>query len=146
MSASRNVEFYLTIAAIPITILILAVAAVWTRREIRIGMIANILLYFAALAYFLFKLVRIYQPDRMVAYLPVRTSLTIFAVLTIILILLTIANACVCMYNFDKGLKPFVTRRKLIGADEKQTDNFTELPDMKHGGPVVPQPSRMTID
>ncbi|KFY21662.1 hypothetical protein V493_07221 [Pseudogymnoascus sp. VKM F-4281 (FW-2241)] len=146
VSASRNVEFYLTIAAIPITILILAVAAVWTRREIRIGMIANILLYFAALAYFLFKLVRIYQPDRMVAYLPVRTSLTIFAVLTIILILLTIANACVCMYNFDKGLKPFVTRRKLIGADEKQTDNFTELPDMKHGGPVAPQPSRMTID
>jgi hypothetical protein len=49
------------------------------------------------------------------------------------------------MHNFDKGLKPFVTRRKLIGGDEK-TDNFTELPDMKHGGPVAPLPSRMTID
>ncbi|KFX98166.1 hypothetical protein V495_03893 [Pseudogymnoascus sp. VKM F-4514 (FW-929)] len=145
VSSSQNVEFYLTIAAIPITIVILAMAAIWTRREIKIGMIVNILLYFAALAYFLFKLVRIYQPSRQAQYRPARTSLTIFAVLTIILILLTITNACVCMHNFDKGLKPFVTRRKLIGGDEK-TDNFTELPDMKHGGPVAPLPSRMTID
>lgn len=138
-------EFYLTIAAIPITILILAGAAIWTRREIKIGMIINIVLYFAALAYFLFKLVRIYQPSRQAQYRPARTSLTIFAVLTIILILLTIVNACVCMHNFDKGLKPFVTTRKLIGGDEK-ADNFTELPDMKHGGTAAPQASRMTID
>lgn len=145
VSSSQNVEFYLTIAAIPITIFILAVAAIWTRREIKLGMVVNILLYHAALAYFLFKLVRIYQPGRESQYRPARTSLTIFAVLTIILILLTIVNACVCMHNFDKGLKPFVTRRKIMSGEEK-ADNFTELPDMKHGGPVAPLPTRMTID
>jgi len=120
-------------------------ASVWTRREIKIGMVINIILYHAALAYFLFKLVRIYQPDHRDQYKAAKASLTIFAVLTVILIVLTIVNACVCMHNFDKGLKPFVTRRKIIGDDEKM-DNFTELPDMKHGGPGAPLPSRMTID
>lgn len=140
-----DTEFYLTIAAIPITILILAMAALWTRREIKAGMVITIILYFAALAYFLFKLVRIYQSGSKERYEAARTSLTIFAVLTIILIVLTITNACVCMHNFDKGLKPHVMRRKIIGEQEK-TDNFTELPDMKPGGTGAPQPSRMTID
>jgi len=71
----------------------------------------------------------------------VRTSLTIFAILTVILIVLTIINACVCMANFGKGLKPFVLRRK-IASEEEKAEGMTELPDLKHG----PIPSRMTID
>ncbi len=141
----QETEFYLTCAAIPITIIILALAAVWTRREIAAGMCCTIVLYFCALAYFLFKLVRIYQPSHRSQYDAARTSLTIFAVLTIILIILTIVNACVCMHNFNKGLKPFVTKRKIIGQDEK-TDNFTELPDLKHNGIGQSVQTRMTID
>jgi len=134
-------EFYLTIAAIPVTIIILAMASFWTRREIKFGMVFTIVLYFAGMAYFVFKLVRMYQASHAWQYTPVRTSLTIFAVLTVILIVLTIVNACVCMANFDKGLKPFVLKRKIAGEDEK-IDRMTELPDLKHG----PGPSRMTID
>lgn len=37
-----NVEFYLTIAAIPVTIVILFMAALFTRRENRLGMVAII--------------------------------------------------------------------------------------------------------
>lgn len=103
-------------------------------------MIVVIVLYFAGLAYFIFKLVRMYQPDRENLYKPVRKSLTVFAVLTIILIILTITNAIMCMRNFNKGLKPFVARRK-IGSDEEKLDGMTELPDLKQQ-----IPSRMTID
>jgi hypothetical protein len=139
----NEVEFYLTIAAIPVTILILLMAGYWTRRENVPGMLIIIVLYLAGAAYFIFKLVRIYQAGHSAQYLPVRTSLTIFGVLTLILIILTITNASVCMANFGKGLKPFVLKRK-VGTEEEEKSDFrmNDLPDVKHGQ----LPSRMTID
>jgi hypothetical protein len=140
---TAEVEFYLTIAAIPVTILILVMAGYWTRRENIIGMIFIILLYLAGSAYFIFKLVRIYQPSHELPYETVRTSLTIFGVLTLILIVLTIVNASVCMANFGKGLRPFILKSK-VGAEEEEKVDFrmNDLPDLKHGQ----IPSRMTID
>ncbi|KAI9719450.1 MAG: hypothetical protein M1812_003521 [Candelaria pacifica] len=137
---TADVEFALTVAAIPVTIIILALAAFWTRRENRFGMIVIIFLYFAGLAYFLFKLVRMYQSTHEASYIPARRSLTTFAVITVILIILTIINACVCTANFNKGLKPHIASRKLQSEDEKGT--MTEMPNLAHG----PVPSRMTID
>ncbi|RMZ76404.1 hypothetical protein DV737_g4851, partial [Chaetothyriales sp. CBS 132003] len=55
----RGVEFALTIAAIPVTILILLSAAYFCRNEIMWGTIGVILLYLGGLTYFIFKLVRI---------------------------------------------------------------------------------------
>lgn len=108
-------------------------------------MIGTIFLFFCGLAYFVFKLFRMYQKSKEQGYIPVRKSLTVFAVITIILILLTIVNACICTANFNKGLKPHITKRKIGEADAEKLDNMTELPDLKHGahGPVS---SRMTID
>src|ERR1700722_20383535 len=108
-----EVEYGLTIAAIPVTIGILLMAGFWTRRENSAGMILIMILYLSGTAYFIFKLVRIYQPSHQYQYAPVRISLTIFGVLTIILIALTIINASLCMANFGKGLKPFVLKGKI---------------------------------
>ncbi|PHH75963.1 hypothetical protein CDD80_1925 [Ophiocordyceps camponoti-rufipedis] len=132
-------EFALTIATIPVTICILLAAAYFTRRENKLGMMAVIILYLGGLIYFIFKLVRIYQPAYRLFYLPVRKSLTAFAVITILLILLTIANAVICMGNFDKGLKAhLLTPRRM---DEKPDAHSISLHDVK---PQIP--SRMTID
>jgi hypothetical protein len=141
-----TLEFALTIAAIPVTILILIMAAVWTRRENLKGMTLTIILYFAGLAYFIFKLVRIYQPSHQAAYLPARKELTTFAVLTIILILMTIANACMCARNFDKGLKPYINSRKLESEEEKNRYTFTREMTAGPSSKLTPVPSRMTID
>ncbi|KAL8964214.1 MAG: hypothetical protein Q9183_004612, partial [Haloplaca sp. 2 TL-2023] len=116
---TQNSEFYLTIAAIPVTIIILLLAGFFTRKENAPGMLAVIVLYFAGLAYFLFKLVRMYQPLRRSDYDPVRRPLTTFAVITVILIILTIVNACMCMANFGRGLKPHIAGRKLESEEEK---------------------------
>lgn len=140
-----DAEFGLTIAAIPVTILILFMAAWFTRRENHFGMVCTIFLYFCGLAYFIFKLARMYQPSREKDYLPVRKSLTSFAVLTIILIILTIINACVCMANFGKGLKPHIVKRKIGGEEAEKLDRMTELPDLKVGH-QHPISNRMTID
>ncbi|KAL9596697.1 MAG: hypothetical protein Q9179_004535 [Wetmoreana sp. 5 TL-2023] len=134
-----NSEFYLTIAAIPVTIIILIMAGVFTRKENTPGMLAIVVLYFAGLAYFLFKLVRMYQPGRRKDYDPVRRPLTTFAVMTVILIILTIINACLC--------------RKLESEEEKfAKGNVTEMPNYNYGHGYGPGPgtammgNRMTID
>lgn len=139
-----DAEMGLTIAAIPITVLILFMAAFYTRRENKFGMLLTIFLFFAGLAYFIFKLARMYGKAKSKDYLPVRKSLTSFAVITIVLIVLTIANAIVCTRNFGKGLKVHIMKRPVGGAEgvEKMDNNMTELPDLKHG----PVPTRMTID
>ncbi|KAJ9158518.1 Acyl-CoA N-acyltransferase [Coniochaeta hoffmannii] len=139
VTGKTDVEFALTIAAIPVTIAILLCAAFFTRREIKVGMVAVMTLYFAGLAYFFFKLVRIYQPSHQANYLAVRRSLTAFAVMTIILIILTIVNAFICMSNFGKGLKNHLVRPS--AEDEEKVENAYQMQDQK------PQlPSRMTID
>ncbi len=100
----------------------------------------TILLYFGGLAYFFFKLVRIYQFGYRDHYVAVQRSLTAFAVLTILLIILTIINAFVCMNNFGAGLKAHILKKDT--DEEKHPDvNSIGLSDVK------PQlPSRMTID
>jgi hypothetical protein len=143
VSNLQEAEKWVTVAAIPVTIVILFMAAFWTRRENRVGMIITIVCFLGGLAWFIFKLARMYQPAKAQDYIAVRKNLTSFAVITILLILITIANACVCMKNFNKGLKPHVMKRK-IGGEEEKGENMTELPNLKHGqGPVS---NRMTID
>ncbi|KAL9000166.1 MAG: hypothetical protein Q9169_001068 [Polycauliona sp. 2 TL-2023] len=148
----NNVEFYLTIAAIPVTIIILMMAGLFTRRENTPGMLVTITLYFAGLAYFLFKLARMWQVNgpRYNLYNAVRRPLTTFAVITVLLIILTIVNACMCTANFGRGLKPHIAGRKMESEEEKlASNNMTEMPNYNYGygpGPGGAMGSRMTID
>jgi NADH:ubiquinone oxidoreductase subunit 6 (subunit J) len=138
----EDFEFGLTIAVIPITIVILIAAAFFVRRENKLGTLAVMICYLGALTYFIFKLVRIYQPGFRELYRPVRRSLTAFSVITILLLVLTIANAVVCMRNFGEGLTQHLKSAK-AGRDEEKTDmNSISLSELKQ--PQVP--SRMTID
>lgn len=136
----KNFELGLHVAAVPITIAILLCAAFFTQRENKIGVAFTILLYFGALAYFFFKLVRIYQPGHSQDYDAVRRSLTAFAVLTIVLIILTIINAFICMSNFGAGLKAHLLTPR-TSDPEKDDANSYQMSDHK-----PPLPSRMTID
>lgn len=133
------IEYALTATAIPITIGILMCAAYFTRKEYKTGVVIIIILYLGGLSYFIFKLVRIYQPGYSQHYQAVRKSLTAFTVITILLIVLTIANAIVCMRNFGAGLKEHLVKNREM---EKNPDlNSISMQDVK------PQmASRMTID
>lgn len=82
-----------------------------------------------------------YQPAHEQFYIAARRSLTTFAVITIILIVITIINACMCTNNFNRGLKPHIVTGKMETEDEKTT--MTEMTNNLGHGPV---PSRMTID
>ncbi|KAJ9625714.1 hypothetical protein H2203_004475 [Taxawa tesnikishii (nom. ined.)] len=142
---SPDAETWLTVAAIPITVGILIMAGYWTRHESRFGMLIIIVLYFAAMAYFLFKLVRMYDTsnDRWLDYLPARRSLTFFAIITVLLLVVTIINAIWCMINFGKGLKPIVQRRKVPAPEDK---NYATEYSGAGTHPLGQVSSRMTID
>lgn len=102
-------------------------------------MIVIMILYLGGLAYFIYKLARIYDPIEQQYYMPVRKSLTAFAVLTIILIILTIINALVCLFNFGRGLKHHLNSpRQEIDKDQASYS----MNDVKQ----APLPTRMTID
>lgn len=135
-----DVEMYLTAAAVPITIIILLAAAYFTRTENKTGTICVIICYVGALAYFIFKLVRIYQPSHAAFYMPVRKSLTAFAVLVILLLIFTITNAFYCMNNFGAGLKAHLLKKK---TSEEKGDGGSSV-DTYALKPTVP--TRMTID
>jgi hypothetical protein len=73
--------------------------------------------------------------------------------LTIIFILLTIANACLCANNYNKGLKPYVTKSSTIADDEKPIGSAyapyaTEMSPGVGGKMPPPRPmaNRMEID
>ncbi|KAF1825505.1 uncharacterized protein K489DRAFT_408154 [Dissoconium aciculare CBS 342.82] len=143
-------EFGLTIAAIPITIALLFLAAWFTQRESTVGQVTVIAVYFAAMAYFFFKLVRMYNSPKAQYYESARHSLTTFAVLTLLLLIVTIVVAIMCMRNFNKGLKPHVrSRRSMHGRDSLEAGKYTSY-EGYHAEPhpmgAVGGPSRMTID
>lgn len=141
----KNAEFGVTVAAIPVTIVILIASAWSVRAENLYVMISCIVchpstfinanqaslttilfqvVYFGGLAYFIFKMVRMYYGPKVNLYTAVRHSLTFFAVLTILLIVGTIIIAIMCTCNFNKGLKD-----KLKKSNEEQnTDLETVAP------------------
>lgn len=145
---TTNTEFILTIIALAITVVLLFLAGACTRRENVAGMCAVIFLYFAAMAYFMFKLVRMWDsadPTRVDDYLPARRGLTSFAVITILLLAITIVNAIWCITNFGKGLKPHVYKRKTVTQDDK-VGSYSSNTAYQGNVALGQVPSRMEID
>lgn len=137
---SKDVEFALTITVIPLTIIVLYLAMVFVKRETKIGMGCLCVVLAAGLAYFLFKMVRMYQSSQEDKYIAARKTLTVFAVLTIVLIIGTIVNAIVCMRNFGCGLKQVITPTK-VSDEEKDYYPMGSMLKMH-----TQSNTRMTID
>ena len=146
----KNVEFGLTVAALPVTVIVLILAGYWTRRESILGMLFTIILYFGAMAYFMFKLVRMYDTstvadyERVQTYLPARRGMTTFAVLTLLLLFATIGNAVWCTLNFDRGLKAHLAKRQ--GSDGDKAYFYDWSSGSQAGTPLGKVAQRMTID
>ncbi|KAI0798046.1 hypothetical protein C8Q75DRAFT_740468, partial [Abortiporus biennis] len=102
----NSAEFGLTIAAIPIVLLLLAGAGFATKREIKWLMSMMLVLMLAAETYctFIYKLVRFYEPSSREQYETTRATLTVFTIIAFLLLFLTFAVGLRCLSDFDKGL------------------------------------------
>ncbi|EGW35424.1 uncharacterized protein SPAPADRAFT_58641 [Spathaspora passalidarum NRRL Y-27907] len=112
-----SVEFILTIVVLPCTIILLLISDISTCREFIFGSLFAIVLYLAGMAYVLFKIIRLYTHYTSAygfaieagEYFMGRKSLTVFGVLTLVLLLITVVLECMVIYNFKKGLLPTVS-------------------------------------
>lgn len=111
MPKVEPVEFVLTIIVIPASIFLLICAFYFASNEIYWGSYSCIFVYFLGLVYAFFKVIRIYTHNtKQLKYYPGRKSLTLFAVFSIILLLLSIISGSIVISNFNKGLKKYVAR------------------------------------
>ena len=97
------------------------------------------------MAYFAFKLWRMWDSSEEWQYEAARHSLTTFAVLAILLLVVTIVTAILCLRNFNKGLKPHIQKRKVPDAAETKYGGYAAE---NYGGqhPLDNMGNRMTID
>ncbi|KAK7014877.1 SET domain-containing protein [Favolaschia claudopus] len=128
--ARNSAEFGVTIAAIPVVLVLLALCATAVQREIKWLMTVSLVMMLAASSY-LYKLVRIYEPASRDMYVTTRASLTIFTIVAFILLFATFAVGLRCFADFDRGLQaskvnggsytPVVTKMELFGGNMSQT-------------------------
>ncbi|KAG0051085.1 hypothetical protein BGZ83_004117 [Gryganskiella cystojenkinii] len=116
---SADPEYWLSIIVLPITIVLLYIAVYAVRHESRRWMSFFIVAMLCGVAYFVFKVVRMYFGDKVNRYIGIKNFLTLFAALCLVTILVTIANAAVCYRNFGKGLKTHLMK------DHRDTQNST---------------------
>ncbi|KAH9854170.1 hypothetical protein C2E23DRAFT_819858 [Lenzites betulinus] len=102
--SKNTAEFGLTVAAIPIVLVLLVGAGLAVQREIKWLMSISLVLMLAAESYFIFKLVRFYEPASKEQYETVRATLTTFTLIAFLLLFSTFAIGLRCFADFDKGL------------------------------------------
>ncbi|KAI0748058.1 hypothetical protein C8Q80DRAFT_1169868 [Daedaleopsis nitida] len=116
--ATSTTEFGLTIAAIPIVLVLLIGCGVAVQREIKWLMTVSLILMLAAESYFIYKLVRFYEPNSSYLYATVRSTLTTFTIIAFLLLFATFAIGLRCFADFDKGL----IKSKLHGQSYKRVN------------------------
>lgn len=134
-------EFGLTVAVIPITILGLLFTSWALRNEKMWGMSVTLAYFVCAMAYFLFKLTRMYTGPKSSFYGNAKRPLAVFAILTLALLVMSIVNAGICMRNFNCGLKNYVRQRRVgtnpESSPECSNDSSFWYSPHKESGPIL---------
>ncbi|KZS89932.1 hypothetical protein SISNIDRAFT_458249 [Sistotremastrum niveocremeum HHB9708] len=100
-----SAEFGVTIAAIPVVMILLVGSAIALKREIKWLMAFSLLLFCASQAYFIFKFVRYYSPSTEAQYVSTRATLSVFTIISFLLVFASFAIGLRCFADFDKGLR-----------------------------------------
>lgn len=111
-----SVEFILTCCMLPLTILVLFASDYAATRELVWLSVFTVLCYIGGCVYVLFKTIRLFTKYTSAydvtlvpgSYFPGRTSLVFFAVVTLVFLVCTIVLECWTVFNYNKGLLPFV--------------------------------------
>jgi len=138
--SKNSVEFGLTVAAIPVVLILLIGCGIAVKREIHWLMSISLFLMLASETYFVYKLVRFYEPGSEAQYETTRATLTVFTIVSILLLLTTFAVGLKCAFDFNKGLYESKTADTLLkpmrGSSTKRPG---EKPDDPFGQPLEPR-------
>jgi len=98
-------EFIVTIIAIPVVLVLLIACGYALSREVKWLMTFSLILMLAAMSYFLYKLVRFFQPASREQYITTRGSLATFTIVAFTLLFASFAVGMKCFADFDRGLQ-----------------------------------------
>ncbi|BGO88661.1 hypothetical protein NBRC10512_003489 [Rhodotorula toruloides] len=108
-----SAERGLTIAALPVTLVLLVLGYFSIKREHKVMVYVFLVGCAVGCAYFVYKLFIIYR-DRQTDYQLVFKSLTVFAALCLSALLVTTATVIKCWLNFGSGLKYQMSRGEIL--------------------------------
>jgi hypothetical protein len=147
--ARNSAEFGVTIAAIPVVLVLLVLCRTAVQREIKWLMTVSLVMMLAASSYFLYKLVRIYEPSSRELYATTRASLTIFTIVAFILLFASFAVGLRCFADFDRGLQASkvndIPTRPKYSQKENSAGNMSQAQGGSYYGGSAIQP-RISIE
>ncbi|KAM0792302.1 hypothetical protein ACM66B_004990 [Microbotryomycetes sp. NB124-2] len=142
VTGTPTAEFAITIAALPVILVVLALGAIFVRREIRSGTIMFMVFQLAGMAYFLYKLVRIWDADSRDRYFAARKTLTLFSVLSLVFLVATFIMTGLCLSNFERGLKERMPKYRFAAVKPDESMPSSSGP----GAPLGLAATRMSLD
>ncbi|KAG2023799.1 hypothetical protein CC2G_001414 [Coprinopsis cinerea AmutBmut pab1-1] len=104
-------EYYVTCAALPLSIVLLVEGHLAARYENKWMMATFMCGCVGAMIYFIYKLIRVLLNRDTEQYLLVWKSLTVFSVLAIALLIATFVYSVIILRNFGRGLKDAFARK-----------------------------------
>ncbi|KAG9223045.1 hypothetical protein PLEOSDRAFT_1088423 [Pleurotus ostreatus PC15] len=105
-------EYYVTCAALPLSIVLLVEGHLAARHENKWMMATFMAGCVGAMVYFVYKLVKVLIYRNTDQFLAIYKTLSVFSMIAIVLLLATFAFAIIVMRNFGRGLKTSIKRKK----------------------------------
>jgi hypothetical protein len=132
-------EYYVTCAALPLSIILLVEGHLAARYENKWMMATFMSGCVGALVYFIFKLVKVLIYRDQNQFKLVYKSLSVFSVISIALLIATFVFSIIVMRNFGRGLKESMERRTVPKHSRYRSQN-------PHQRVATTNPNRMSID
>ncbi|KAJ2452884.1 hypothetical protein EV183_002621 [Coemansia sp. RSA 2336] len=121
---SSDPEFAITIALVPLTLLVLSLAFWGLQRESVWMMWTVVVLLCASSAYFVFKCARMYDPKQEAKYATQKPMMTYYTVVSLVVVACTLHQAATCLANFGCGLKERIEITRGKRSDMEQIQDY----------------------
>ncbi|PPQ78101.1 hypothetical protein CVT25_015635 [Psilocybe cyanescens] len=141
----NSAEFGITVAAIPVVLILLIFCGIAVQREIKSIMTISLVMMLASLSY-LYKLVRFYQPASRDQYLTTRATLTTFTIVAFILLLSTFAVGVRCFSDFDRGLQSSKTHSVPVRPSNSKVHSSGNMSQSQSNTSGIPLGPRISIE
>jgi len=139
-------EYYVTCAALPLSLLLLLGGHLAAKHESRLMMSMFMIGCITGCCYFVYKLYRIVVQRNDPGFNKVFKILLSFSILSILLLILTFTWACIVMRNFEAGLKTHLSRRKTTTSGNSRRNGTHKTQPSGRWDTDPNRVSRMTID
>ncbi|KAI0768519.1 hypothetical protein BD413DRAFT_479103 [Trametes elegans] len=136
----NNAEYYLTCAALPLSLVVLVEGHLAARHESKWMMLSFMTGCAGAMVYFVYKLVKVLRFRETATFSEVWQTLTTFSIIAIILLIITSIFAYLVMSNFGRGLKEQISKNRDKQGLTRGKSQYV------HRGPMSTHPNRMSID